>query len=90
MKKLKLVDSQGNIDCLVVLFYLCSFMGAITSGFYSFIPLVVALAACGLQIYRDDVLHKQKSPTDEINEKLEAIDGELSAIRIGQSMRKFE
>lgn len=88
IKKLRLIDQDGKLDPGYILFYYLLLGGALN---FEGVPFVlvgfIALATFCALAYRDLILKAKKSPNDEIHEKLESLEAELTAIKLNEGIR---
>lgn len=85
MIQFKILNQKLEIDPLYFFFFFTVTLGS----FIELYVLCVILVTLLLMIVRDNVLKpKQDLPLQELNEKLETIQSEVSAIKINQGMTR--
>lgn len=91
IKKLKLLDQDGKLDPGFLLFYYVLLGGALTMESFPFALLsLIALATFIVITYRDLILKAKKSPNDEIKERLDSLESELTALKIHEGIRTLK
>ena len=91
IEKLKLLDQDGKLDPGFLLFYYVLLGGALTMESFPFAVLsLIALATFIVITYRDLILKAKKSPNDEIKERLDSLESELTALKIHEGIRTLK
>lgn len=88
MRKLKIIDNNGELDPLFLLFYLIILSCPLVFNlFYLIAALIVITVLQVLILYRDFVLKNNKSQLDMIEEKLLDMGSDISNLKINQGVK---
>ena len=84
LRRLKVIDKNGDLDCLYLLFYV-SVAWSIAVPF----GLFVALTVSGFATYRDEIIRANKTEQQKFIERIESIESDISAIKLHEGMRNI-
>ena len=91
MKKLKLLDADGLLDCLHVLFYYCLIAGLLTFDPTTIaVMAVIALFSVGLSVFRDDILRVKSQPIDELKAQVDDLQSEVSNLKLHEGIKTLK
>lgn len=81
-EKLKILDSEKNLDPIFILFYI----SAVYSVFLQTIYLIAALILLVLIIIRDDFLRMNKTELQQLKDKADSLESDISTLKIEKAL----
>lgn len=85
LRKLKIIDRDGNLDYLMFLFF-----ASVISVFAIPFSLFIALAVSGIATYRDEILRSEITEQEKIMQRMQALEDDLNHVKLQQGIRTLK